>query len=103
MCRACTAVVKVFTFYWLIQIDIKKSILYQFYIKPTYLLLFTFVFLGLDIPKHGEAAYPAEAYGHGWGEKGDSLAGLVKQAVRSTSVLANKGNDILLQRWAIIT
>ncbi|KAL4224871.1 ammonium transmembrane transporter [Mactra antiquata] len=23
---------------------------------------------GLDIPKHGEEAYPIEAYGHGWGE-----------------------------------
>ena len=22
---------------------------------------------GLDIPKHGEDAYPEEAYGHGWG------------------------------------
>ena len=97
MCRACTAVVKVFTFYCLIQIDIKKSIIYQFYIKTYLFATFIICILGLDIPKHGEAAYPAEAYGHGWGEKGDSLAGLVKQAVRSTSVLANKGNDILLQ------
>ncbi|ESO95416.1 hypothetical protein LOTGIDRAFT_188698, partial [Lottia gigantea] len=24
---------------------------------------------GLDIPKHGEPAYPTEAYGHGWEEK----------------------------------
>ena len=69
------------------------SILYKTYLFAT----FSLCVLGLDIPKHGEAAYPAEAYGHGWGEKGDSLAGLVKQAVRSTSVLANKGNDILLQ------
>ena len=46
---------------------------------------------GLDIPKHGEPAYPAEAYGHGWGEKGDSLAGLVKQAVKSTNVFTNRG------------
>ena len=47
--------------------------------------------LGLDIPKHGEPAYPAEAYGHGWGEKGDSLAGLIKQAVKSTNVFTNQG------------
>ena len=45
MCRACSAVVNVFTFYWLIQIYIKKYILYQFYIKPTYLLLVPFVYL----------------------------------------------------------
>ena len=69
------------------------AILYKTYLFAC----FSLCILGLDIPKHGEAAYPAEAYGHGWGEKGDSLAGLVKQAVRSTSVLANKGNDILLQ------
>lgn len=24
---------------------------------------------GLDIPKHGEPAYPLESYGHGWVEK----------------------------------
>ena len=27
----------------------------------------TFFFLGLDIPKHGEPAYPLESYGDGWG------------------------------------
>ena len=27
-----------------------------------------FVFSGLDIPKHGEPAYPAKAWGDGWGE-----------------------------------
>ena len=24
------------------------------------------MFTGLDIPKHGEPAYPLSAYGHGW-------------------------------------
>jgi hypothetical protein len=48
--------------------------------------------LGLDIPKHGETAYPAEAYGHGWGEKGDTLAGLAKTAIASSTVTAiNEG------------
>lgn len=40
---------------------------------------------GLDIPKHGESAYPAESYGHGWGEKGDTLAGLARKVVKSAS------------------
>ena len=46
---------------------------------------------GLDIPKHGEPAYPADAYGHGWGEKGDSLFDLVTLAVKSTPKLTNQG------------
>ncbi|NP_001161500.1 ammonium transporter-like protein [Saccoglossus kowalevskii] len=28
---------------------------------------------GLDIPKHGEPAYPIESYGHGWGSMGMTL------------------------------
>ncbi|KAK3591878.1 hypothetical protein CHS0354_005081 [Potamilus streckersoni] len=52
---------------------------------------FEYEIKGLDIPKHGEAAYPAESYGHGWGEKGDALAGLVKSAVSSSVVFTNKG------------
>ncbi|XP_070551457.1 putative ammonium transporter 1 isoform X1 [Ptychodera flava] len=28
---------------------------------------------GLDIPKHGEPAYPVESYGHGWGAMGIAL------------------------------
>ena len=28
----------------------------------------TFLELGLDIPKHGEPAYPLESYGDGWNE-----------------------------------
>ncbi|XP_055998053.1 putative ammonium transporter 1 [Ostrea edulis] len=40
---------------------------------------------GLDIPKHGEPAYPAEAYGHGWGEKGDTLFTMVRKATQGYS------------------
>ncbi|KAL4224872.1 ammonium transmembrane transporter [Mactra antiquata] len=38
---------------------------------------------GLDLPKHGEAAYPAEAYGHGWGEYQNTTAvsGLAKNTI----------------------
>ena len=28
------------------------------------------VSLGLDVPKHGEPAYPSSSYGDGWGENG---------------------------------
>ena len=28
--------------------------------------------LGLDVPKHGEPAYPSEAFGDGWGNYLDS-------------------------------
>lgn len=41
--------------------------------------------VGLDIPKHGEPAYPAEAYGHGWGEKGDTLFTMVRKATQGYS------------------
>ena len=34
--------------------------------SPKFHLKFLF-FLGLDIPKHGEPAYPLESYGDGWG------------------------------------
>ncbi|XP_062589068.1 putative ammonium transporter 1 [Saccostrea cucullata] len=55
----------------------------MFYIlKKLHLLRVSFEWetKGLDIPKHGEPAYPAEAYGHGWGEKGDTLFTMVKKA-----------------------
>ena len=39
--------------------------------------------LGLDIPKHAEPAYPVEAYGHGWGEKGDALKSITKLAAKN--------------------
>ncbi|KAH3883459.1 hypothetical protein DPMN_007416 [Dreissena polymorpha] len=44
---------------------------------------FEYELKGLDIPKHGETAYPSEAYGHGWGEKGDTLVGLVRDATKT--------------------
>ena len=31
-------------------------------------LRFLLLSLGLDIPKHGEPAYPLSSYGHGWSE-----------------------------------
>ncbi|XP_045176658.1 putative ammonium transporter 1 [Mercenaria mercenaria] len=49
---------------------------------------FDYEMKGLDIPKHGETAYPAEAYGHGWGERGDTLSGLAKKAIASSTVTA---------------
>ena len=55
------------------------------------ILCISYNLTGLDIPKHGEAAYPSEAYGHGWGEKGDSLAGLVKFVGQSTTQLTSLG------------
>ncbi|CAH1780971.1 unnamed protein product [Owenia fusiformis] len=36
---------------------------------------------GLDIPKHGEPAYPAEAYGHGWDTDGVSIEKIVNEAM----------------------
>lgn len=46
-------------------------------------------FSGLDIPKHGEPAYPAEAWGDGWGNfLHVSGAGLGKN--RSNQLLAQK-------------
>ena len=57
---------------------------------------------GLDIPKHGEPAYPADAYGHGWGEKGDSLFDLVTLAVKSTPKLTNQGIIDHMQNKRII-
>lgn len=41
---------------------------------------------GLDIPKHGVTAYPADAYGHGWIRAGDAMAGLVTTAVKSSAI-----------------
>ncbi|CAH1780968.1 unnamed protein product [Owenia fusiformis] len=39
---------------------------------------------GLDIPKHGEPAYPAEAYGHGWETKGSALKELAGKSMSET-------------------
>ncbi|XP_060559025.1 putative ammonium transporter 1 [Ruditapes philippinarum] len=66
------------------------SIILFFTLKKTKMLRVSFEYemKGLDIPKHGETAYPAEAYGHGWGEKGDTLAGLAKTAIASSTVTA---------------
>ena len=36
------------------------------------------LFLGLDIPKHGEPAYPLESYGHGWGSGKFPAAGAME-------------------------
>ena len=47
------------------------------------------LFAGLDIPKHGEPAYPIEAYGHGWEEKGDTLMSMMKSTVKSAAVVAS--------------
>ncbi|XP_014669407.1 PREDICTED: putative ammonium transporter 1 [Priapulus caudatus] len=41
---------------------------------------------GLDIPKHGEAAYPVEAYGHGWGERGDALKALAAKCLKNMNM-----------------
>ncbi|KAK3102396.1 hypothetical protein FSP39_011122 [Pinctada imbricata] len=60
----------------------------MFYILKKFDLLrvpFILEMKGLDIPKHGEPAYPTEAYGHGWGERGDALHTMVKQSVQSSS------------------
>ncbi|XP_064601316.1 putative ammonium transporter 1 [Liolophura sinensis] len=48
---------------------------------------------GLDIPKHGEPSYPAEAYGHGWGEQHDHLAFLA-----GTSVLGKSQVDTVMTK-----
>jgi len=45
------------------------------------------LFEGLDIPKHGEPAYPADAYGHGWEEKGDTVRNMIKSTINSSAVL----------------
>ncbi|XP_011442564.3 putative ammonium transporter 1 [Magallana gigas] len=50
---------------------------------------------GLDIPKHGEPAYPAEAYGHGWGEKGDTLFTMVGKATSIPSKSIRRGSSNL--------
>ncbi|XP_052799363.1 putative ammonium transporter 1 [Mya arenaria] len=53
---------------------------------------------GLDIPKHGETAYPAEAYGHGWGEKGDALMGLMKEAANaSIKTVVSKHTNVTIK------
>ncbi|XP_064601317.1 putative ammonium transporter 1 [Liolophura sinensis] len=49
---------------------------------------------GLDIPKHGEPAYPAESYGHGWGEKGDSLVQMAGLSI----VGKGKTQDVMKKR-----
>ncbi|XP_014669410.1 PREDICTED: putative ammonium transporter 1 [Priapulus caudatus] len=41
---------------------------------------------GLDIPTHGEAAYPVEAYGHGWGERGDALKALAAKCCKNMKI-----------------
>ena len=45
---------------------------------------------GLDIPKHGEPAYPWESYGHGWTEKSFQLSktGELHELSHGKSVLA---------------
>ncbi|KAH3884383.1 hypothetical protein DPMN_008361 [Dreissena polymorpha] len=42
-----------------------------------------FSLVGRDIPKHGETVYPLEAYGHGWGKKGDTIVALVRDATKT--------------------
>ncbi|KAJ8306768.1 hypothetical protein KUTeg_015680, partial [Tegillarca granosa] len=52
---------------------------------------FAYEYKGLDIPKHGEPAYPFEAYGHGWGEKGDALSTMILPTVEtSTTTLSTR-------------
>lgn len=47
-------------------------------------------FIGLDIPKHGEPAYPAESYGHGWGETGDALGFMVENLRHKSPTINTK-------------
>ncbi|KAJ8299374.1 hypothetical protein KUTeg_023434 [Tegillarca granosa] len=51
---------------------------------------FEYEMKGLDIPKHGEPAYPLESYGHGWGEKGDSLSSMVSSSIRTSTAAITK-------------
>ncbi|OWF37328.1 putative ammonium transporter 1 isoform X2 [Mizuhopecten yessoensis] len=57
-------------------------VLMFFILKKLNLLRVSFEYemKGLDIPKHGEPAYPVEAYGHGWEEKGDTLRSMIKKS-----------------------
>lgn len=50
---------------------------------------------GLDIFKHGEAAYPLAAYGHGW-EESDHQDALPISKEDPAGVHARNGNDIAL-------
>ena len=52
--------------------------------------------VGLDIPKHGEPSYPAEAYGHGWGEKGDTLFTMVKRANKLSRNSLKHGKSVMM-------
>ncbi|XP_060080863.1 putative ammonium transporter 1 [Ylistrum balloti] len=54
---------------------------------------FEYELKGLDIPKHGEPAYPVESYGHGWGEKGDTIKSMIKDstAVFSKTIEGENG------------
>ncbi|XP_033752653.1 putative ammonium transporter 1 isoform X1 [Pecten maximus] len=54
---------------------------------------FEYEFKGLDIPKHGEPAYPVESYGHGWEEKGDTLRSMIKGSTTafSKTIAGEKG------------
>ncbi|XP_076114294.1 putative ammonium transporter 1 isoform X1 [Mytilus galloprovincialis] len=51
---------------------------------------FEFEMKGLDIPKHGEPAYPAESYGHGWGETGDALGSMVEKLRNKSPTINTK-------------
>lgn len=64
-----------------------------FILKKMHILRVSFEleFRGLDIPKHGEPAYPAEAYGHGWGEQGDTVGSMIQK-------LTKKNNPTLTTR-----
>ncbi|KAL5006721.1 hypothetical protein ScPMuIL_015527 [Solemya velum] len=57
---------------------------------------FDYELKGLDIPKHGEPAYPSEAYGHGWADKGDTLQAMVKKSFASSlAAVSTEGGPIV--------
>ena len=45
---------------------------YQINLNSTYLKLF-YLILGLDLPKHGEPAYPFISWGDGWGTMNEDV------------------------------
>lgn len=47
-----------------------------------------FLYLGLDIPKHNEPAYPVEAYGHGHIEK-------LIQILETQPMVVTQGNQLV--------
>lgn len=53
---------------------------------------------GLDIPKHGEPAYPIVAYGHGWGERGDTLNDMVKLSSQASLVAVDKNSQSITKQ-----